>query len=249
MSTPRSAAVELRWRPCLNFYEHGVPLLRHFDDEGFLRRFRVSEHEVEAYLFDGTHMKVGVTELSLAAPAGALDAVVTGPLVAQVLWMLKPADPQVIIYMQHLEPLDWSDGYEAACGRATAAWLPPLAAAAGFYDCAPLVDGVSPLHRLRYQIEFGVVDAPQAAMRLARQVGRSRGPQTGMIPPQEDLPGLGLFVDSEWFLQGAPPGADELTTWLMLMFRQVEEDAAKLASLLYEECARAAVSSGGGETR
>lgn len=237
-SGPRSTVVDLRWRPCLAFYEHAVEILRHLEDDRLLRQFRVDEHKVEARLADGTHLRIGVVGMAYTAPLGALPADESARITGHVVHALKPADVELVIFLAHLERLDWNLTYEEACKQATTAWLPNLSADIGVFDSAPLVDGTSGRHSLRYQAEFGIVDKDQAPYRLSRMLGnRIEGP---LLPPREqearDLPPLAVFVDSSWFPQDAPEAAEDLTTWVPRVLGEAMEEAQDLTSSLHHVC-------------
>jgi hypothetical protein len=238
---PRSTVVDLRWRPCLAFYEHGVEILRHLEDDGLLRQFRVNEHAIDARLADGTYLRIGVAGMAYTAPLGALPATESARITDHVVHALKPADVELVIYLAHLEALDWDLPYEDACQKATSAWLPNLSADAGIFDSAPLVDGTTSRHGLRYQAEFGIVDARQAPDRLSRVLGnRVEGP---VLPRREqearDLPPLAVFVDSSWFPQDAPSDAEDLTTWVPAVLGEAMEEAHDLTSSLHQVCENA----------
>jgi hypothetical protein len=234
---PRSTVVELRWRPCLAYYEQGVALLRSLENAELLRRFRVGDHSVEAQLADGAHASVGVAGMSYREARGAFVAESAERLIDQAVALMRPADVRATFYLQHLRSLEWDCSYEEACARATAAWMPALVADAGVVDSAPLVDGVSMRHRLSYQAEFGVVSADEAPERLSRNLGnRIGGP---VLPPgleDDEYPRLGMFVDSSWFPQGAPAAVEDLTGWVLTALDQARQEAWDFTTVLHGAC-------------
>jgi hypothetical protein len=232
-SAPRSTVVDITWRPCLAFYEQGVPLLRRFEDAGLLRRFRVAEHVVEAQLRDGTRMAVGVTGMSVVG-GRELPIHQACSWIHEVAAAVRPSDISVTFFIQCLRALDLELTYPAACRRASAAWMPGPAEL-GIYDSAPLVDGLAP-SGLRYQAEFGVIDAEEAPARLSRSLGnRIGGP--GLDPlPDDDYPPLAVFVDSSWFPQGAPADADNLAQWVLPVLDQATAETQDLTNALHRLC-------------
>lgn len=233
----RSTVIELRWRPSLEFYEQGVALLRHLEDAGDLRGFRVTQHDVEARLRDGSELQVSVVGLSYRLIQVPVDPVSATALLQRVIRAMQPTETEVTFYLQHLIPLDWDVDYEEACARATSAWMPRLATSAGIVDSAPLVDGFSSRHRLRYQAEFGVVDAEQAPARLERSLGnRIGGPALTGSADGVAYPALGLFLDSSWFPQGAPQGDEDLTVWVTSVLEVALQEAVGLTATLRGTC-------------
>lgn len=233
----RSTLIDLRWRPSLDFYEQGVALLRQLEDAGELRSFRVAQHDVGARLLDGSELQVSVVGASYRLLAGPVDTAATCGLLRRVLEAMQPADLEAVFYLQHLIPLDWETTYEEACAKVTAAWLPQLATSAGIVDSAPLVDGLSPQHHLRFQAEFGVVDAEQAPARLDRSLGnRIGGPALPAAGEGVTYPPLALFSDSSWFPQGAPEGDEDLTLWVASALEASLQEAEGLTRALQGTC-------------
>lgn len=248
-SAPRSAVVDLSWRPCLAFYEHGVEILRHLEDDGILRQFRVNKDDVDARLADGTYLRVGVVGMDYIAPLGPLPADESARITGHVVRALKPDDVELVISLAHLEGLAWDLNYDEACRQATAAWLPGLATDAAVHDSAPLVDGVSRRHGLRFQAEFGIVDAEQAPHRLSRMLGNRIDAPTMPLREQaaREVPPLAVFVDSSWFPQGAPGDAEDLTTWVPRVLEAAMEEAHDLTSSLHQVCENSRTASAGME--
>jgi hypothetical protein len=237
-SGPRSTVVDLRWRPCLAFYEHGVEVLRFLDNAGLLRQFKVEKDHVNARLTTGTDLRVGVLGVTFTAPAGSLPVDAVRLIVNHIAQELQPADLEAKIILAYLEPLRWDLTYEHACMAATAAWLPGVASAAAAYDSATLIDGRSQRYDIRFQAEFGIVDADQIPARLARALGnRIGGPVMSMADQAGlDVPPLAVFVDSSWFPQDAPGDADDLTDWVSRVLGEATEEAAHLTSSLHQVC-------------
>lgn len=233
----RSTVIDLRWRPSLEFYEQGVALLRHLEDGGELRGFRVTQHDVQARLRDGAELQVSVVGLAYRLVEGPVDMVASSALLQRVIRAMQPTDTEATFYLQHLIPLDWDVSYEEACARVTSAWMPQLVTSAGVVDSAPLVDGFSPQHRLRFQAEFGVVDAGQAPARLDRSIGnRIGGPALPARGNGVAYPPLGLFVDSSWFPQEAPQGDEDLTVWVTSVLEAALQEAGGLTATLQGTC-------------
>jgi hypothetical protein len=233
-SAPRSTVVDITWRPCLAFYEQGVPLLRRFEDAGLLRRFRVADHVVEAQLRDGTRMTVGVTGMTLAGPGPELPTHQACGWIHEVAAAVRPSDISVAFFIQCLRALDLELTYPAACRRASAAWMPGPAAL-GVYDSAPLVDGVAS-SGLRYQAEFGIIDAEEAPARLSRSLGnRIGGPPMDLLS-HEEYPPLAVFLDSSWFPQAAPSDADGLAQWVLPVLDQAIAETQYLTNALHRMC-------------
>ncbi len=238
LPAPRSTVVDLSWRPSLDYYEHGVEVLRRLQNAGVLRRFRVGQDDLQARLADGSDLSVGVVGMTYTATGGSLPLDVAEQLLLDVLRSLRPADVTATFYLQHVLALDWGGTYEEACAGATAAWLPSIAATCGLTDSAPLVDGVSRRHGIGFQAEFGVIDAAQAPARLSRYVGNRIGGPGLAIHEEEgrDHPPLALFVDSSWFPQGAPRAVEDLAQWVLGSLSQAIEEAHDLTVALHESC-------------
>lgn len=236
-SAPRSTVVEISWRPCLAFYEQGVPLLRLFEDAGLLRRFRVGDDAVEAHLRDGTRMLISVTGMTLIATRPEMSIHQACGWIDQVAQVLQPSDIRVGFFIASLRELDLDLTYPEACARASAAWMPGPAAALGIYDSAPLVDGVSPRFELPYQAEFGVVSAEEATARLSRALGNRIGaPSVPVGPDDDEYPPLGVFVDAAWLPQGAPADADNLAQWALPVLDQATMETQDLTNALHRLC-------------
>lgn len=235
-SAPRSTVVDITWRPCLAFYEQGVPLLRRFEDAGLLRRFRVAEHVVEAQLRDETRLVVGVAGMTLLATRPELPIHQACGWIDEIAQAMQPTGLGAMIFIQCLRELDLDLTYAEACARATAAWMPGPAAALGIYDSAPLVDGLSRRFELPYQAEFGVISADDAPARLSRQLGNRIGGPPLHIDPDEEYPPVSVFVDSSWFPQGAPADADNLARWVLPVLDQATIETQDLTNALHALC-------------
>jgi hypothetical protein len=240
-TSPWSQSFELRWRPCLDFYEHRVALLQSLKDRKLLRQFRVGDNQVSARLGGSRTLEISVEGMSLLDALGPIQDEEGLRLLMDVVNTLHPSVTRATSWCSHLLSIDWELDYEAACRRASSAVFGQLAEDASFTDFAILVDGLR--DDLQFQAEFGVVSADEAPMRIARIIGnRIGGPEGHFVDAMfgRPYPSLGLFMDSQWTTLEGVPSWEDLPYWVVELGRRSENSATEVLTHVYRRVHRGA---------
>jgi len=197
---PWTQALVLQWRPELRFYEVRYKILRRLEDAGVLRAFRVANDSIDARTTQGYQLSVQQHRASLVVPSPTADAEGAWSMLATAFNEIQPSRVRSVeVLLQHLLPLQLGFEEAVAAGQERLLALP----AAGELihgDWAVLVDGQIEGEEVSIQTEFGIVRAEEVPARLARSVGRIRGPQgapAGPVDPSLISP-VSLFADSAW---------------------------------------------------
>jgi len=187
-------SLSLRWRPELRFYEQRVAILRSFEEEGYLRAFRVQENYIDAKLFgsrDSLSVRQNGLDLHLGRPGSDADRVFGAVEIG--LAAVAPSQPRTFSAgFQHVAPLNmkFEDAVRGAFGR--------LGTAGGIeVDDGALLADISLNDGLSAQIEYGIVRAAEIPARLSRTVGRIQHESAAPydLPEPDEFAEVSLFSD------------------------------------------------------
>jgi hypothetical protein len=200
--SPRTQALQLRWRPEASFFRHRSDILRQLDAEGVAESFVWGEQAFAILIGKWGTLEVGFAGavVRLVSPFADRSSVLRAIDIA--LGELKPRAIVVeTVLAQCLLPIemDAGDAQQRAARRVAAG----LSTAATPLDYAVLLDGHSDRLNCHFKVEWGVVRTSEVADRLRWRSGRLRSiiPQ-GIAPPVEadltDLPAAAIFCDWFW---------------------------------------------------
>lgn len=187
-----------RWRSELSYYERRLDIMRQLKDAGLLTTFRVSEERMSARLGDASHLVVfshDMLTVSALQPFADLDRLRSACGI--VIDMIQPsALRRIELSGQWLAPL--TDDYDVARARATRA-VANLPDEVEPRDTAVLLDIDIQDPQSTVHAEFGVLQAREMPMRLARVIGRMPSPQQetpASLWTPESLPPVAAFCDA-----------------------------------------------------
>ncbi len=190
-------SLSLRWRPELRFYEKRVEILRTFEEQGFLRAFRVRESTIDARLFssrDSLSVRQDGLDLHLRRPDSDLERALEAVEIS--LSAVSPSQPRSCSgFFQFLSPVDME--FENAVSRAFGAALGRLGTESiELSDWAFLID-LSAKDGGAGQMEFGIVLAEEVPERLSAAVGRIQreSPPPPYVGEPEEFAPVSLFSD------------------------------------------------------
>jgi hypothetical protein len=203
--------LRISFRQTLRFYERRFEIVRHFEELGTLRDFRVhAEDRVALRLGDANHrVGFGPAELDAALfiPGGDIgrveDAFVYAGDQLEAQRMVRPQ-----ITFQWLEEIVGLSYDEARRAAARSVFKPK-----SLNDFALLIDGRLDAPALTFQAEVGVVDAAEIPTRLS-------GSRSGVVaadqeaPPtlwsDERLPEVAIYGGLGGFLDEKPSSTNEV---------------------------------------
>lgn len=207
----------MRWRPNLSVFEHRLDLLKRWQARGRMHGFRVGDAEVGALLHVSSN-PADLLQVDLWSEGVRFllrsDGEDLGEVRARLLEVFEALAPlsivRVQLRLQMLTPLQakYEDARAALAATSIGQWFGTGTAPTDF---AFLIDGGSAETGV-FQVELGVVDAQEARVRLAREIGRVpplRGLDSpGMAAPLarfEGLPEVSLYTDWSWNRQLREP--------------------------------------------
>jgi hypothetical protein len=235
--TPWSHGIELRWRPCLAFYEQRFVVLQLLEQRRLIRQFKVDEDAVHVRFRGSANMTLSVVDLRLDDARGMLDQALVQSVYEIVLAQLSPEARALVLRFQHIVPLDWDLGHQDARGRASQAVFGTMASDLRVTDFAVLIDGRARQEEAVYQAEFGVISQEEAPLRLSRLAGRMG---EGTHPEIEaavtrQYPPLAVFIDSRWDYSGSRQHHAQATSWAWSLSTTLSEEAAELAASVHRQ--------------
>jgi len=229
-------SLALRWRPELRFYEKHIEILQTFEQEGFLRAFRVRESSIDARLFDSRDalsVRQDGLDLHLRHPDSDLERALRAVEIS--LSTVSPSQPRHrSASFQFLAPveLEFEDAVRHAYGGALGSLR---TGNIDVSDWAFLVD-LSAEDGTTGQIEFGMVRAEEVPGRLSAAIGRIARESESAPPPYagepEEFAPVSLFADL-WISR--PEGAGDAGTLLEEVpsfWQTVRDEAGSLVSTL-----------------
>lgn len=231
----RSRSVVLAWRPCAGVYDTRSALVELLDERFDVDSFRIDGGHVGVVLAGGREVVADVQGLTVysIAPAEA-DAERMGEIVESVTRLLKAQPLGLVVSLQHIVP--WlpeaahTDVYENAVG----ALFGGLAEELHMTDFALLADGRRGSGD-KFQFEFGVIDAEEAPLRMARLMGRASGhkPKLHEQILEASYPAVSTFVDSTWETSGGDVNVGDVASWVRVAITEAESEAAELVDRLH----------------
>lgn len=239
--TPWSQGIVLRWAPSVAFLENRFTILRRLGDVGMVRQFLVDDDQSIAMRVSKSRaLRVAVDHLSFEDALGDFGDDEPSRLVLQlVLDHVHPGMRSVQWSLQYLVALETSDSAAEACRNAARAIHGDLGDALGLTDFASLVDGtVEGLGA--YKMEFGVLTADEAPLRLSRLIGRSIvapvDRELGLeVNSRRGFPSVALFVDLAWEVRITDTdNRQHLVEWLWAAQLALVTESARLVSAIYD---------------
>ncbi len=233
VDAPLTYSMLLGWRPSLNFYDHGIDVLRALESAKLLTQFRVDRGEVGGRLAGREVLELTSRGLTVSSSRGPVDGGVLETVFGAVEIHIAPRPVHAMIHLQHIVEIPGAGSYEETCAAATRRLWGDVVVDLAAEDFAMMLDGQT-RDGLSWQAEFGVIREQDAESRLSRKYSRVAATATPSVAVDgREYPEYGLFVDSTW-TPSAPLPRSALSAWA----QRTSAEALKQADSLVEKIHR-----------
>jgi len=202
--TPWTQRITLTWAPTVRYFEQRSEILSEFEQAGLVHGFEAAEDRVSLQLGDANHfLAFGADRLDAAVlqPDGDVDRMKTA--VSTIIEALAPSRLGGSWFtFQWLIPQQPSyDDVRGVLAERLYGKLPGLTEV----DTAVYFVAVGEDPPSRVLVEFGIVEAAEAAPRLAREIGSMMGFALDEAPAtlwvEQPLPAVAFFADTVWYTE------------------------------------------------
>lgn len=198
-SAPWSATLRLRTLPMPQLYDVRGRLIAELREIAPTERFRVRDDDVSVVFEGPREVFVGGNGITVVSFVDEDDSFRDGVLECMHR-LLAPDVHSFTAGFQHIMGFERLPAGLREAVESGHALIGDLASRLGLTDYALLVDGVEQVSGREYQVEFGIIDAEEAPMRLARFAGRLSGFRPNVLEGlvTQEYPDVAVFVDSTW---------------------------------------------------
>lgn len=232
--SPWTRSLQLAWEPNPRVFDRRSQLIEALASVEPVDQFRMGEGSVQVVLQRGHEVSVDVHALGVSIlghrTTSADDAELMVGILSAVNEVLDFRPREARFWFQFLVPWEGESSPGRAFREAATRFISSEVRDWGVHDFALLADGTSQSGR-QYQFECGVVEAEDAAPRLARIIGRTTGVTTRQVEElfEMEYPAVSTFVDASWQAHTLPRVRDEIPDWLTSEILESEDEATRLA--------------------